>query len=164
MHTFKAFKPFTIVLFSFDSFWQTPPILFLPSLPLTVFWFYDGLIDIVPAQNRNRQNFAPVFLKTFPPYKNSFLHSLNTDNNMATNPVELTEPEREIFAKISANDVTGLKLALAQFKTSIDFVDENGMSPLQHACYKQNAEAVQSLLDRVRKDLGCKTKRFMFPT
>lgn len=83
---------------------------------------------------------------------------------MATNPVELTEPEREIFAKISANDVTGLKLALAQFKTSIDFVDENGMSPLQHACYKQNAEAVQSLLDRVRKDLGCKTKRFMFPT
>lgn len=71
---------------------------------------------------------------------------------MATNlpAVELTEPEREIFAKITANDVTGLKLALAQFQGSIDFVDENGMSPLQHACYKQNPEAVQSLLDRVR--------------
>lgn len=65
-------------------------------------------------------------------------------------PIELTELQREFFVKISANDVAGLKQLVAQLKTSIDFVDENGMSPLQHACYKQNAEAVQCLLDRVR--------------
>lgn len=79
----------------------------------------------------------------------------------ASSPVELTEVQREIFVKISASDVAGLQLALAQLKTSIDFVDENGMTPLQHACYKKNAEAVQALLDRVRGgyDLGVAPRR-----
>lgn len=66
-----------------------------------------------------------------------------------TKSVELSELEREIFEKITANDVAGLRVLLAALKTSIDFVDENGMTPLQHACYKQNQEAVQCFLDQV---------------
>lgn len=63
--------------------------------------------------------------------------------------VVLTETQREIFDSISKNDVDGLKLALSQHKTTINFVDENEMSALQHACYKGNKEAVQMLLDMV---------------
>uniref|UniRef100_A0A182YKR0 Uncharacterized protein n=1 Tax=Anopheles stephensi TaxID=30069 RepID=A0A182YKR0_ANOST len=35
-----------------------------------------------------------------------------------------------------------------QYKSCVDFVDENGMTPLQHAAYKGNKEAVQLLLDQ----------------
>lgn len=66
------------------------------------------------------------------------------------NKEELSDLQAEIFDKITKNDVGGLKMALAQLKTTVDFVDENGMTPLQHACYKMNKEAVQSLLDQVR--------------
>ena len=61
----------------------------------------------------------------------------------------LTDLQREIFTKISQNEVCELKTLLAQNKLKIDFVDENGMSPLQHACYKGNTEIVQMLLDQV---------------
>ena len=65
------------------------------------------------------------------------------------NNEELTDLQKSIFDKISKNDVGALKSLLTQLKTTVDFVDENGMSPLQHACYKTNKEAVQSLLDQV---------------
>lgn len=61
----------------------------------------------------------------------------------------LTDLQREIFTKISQNEVSELKALLAQNQIKIDFVDENGMSPLQHACYKGNKEIVQMLLDQV---------------
>lgn len=61
----------------------------------------------------------------------------------------LTDLQKEIFTKISQNEVSELKALLAQNKIKIDFVDENGMSPLQHACYKGNKEIVQMLLDQV---------------
>lgn len=61
----------------------------------------------------------------------------------------LTDLQREIFTKISQNEVSELKVLLGQNKLKIDFVDENGMSPLQHACYKGNKEIVQMLLDQV---------------
>lgn len=63
--------------------------------------------------------------------------------------VVLSETQREIFDTISKNDIDGLKAALSQHKTTINFVDENEMTPLQHACYKGNKEAVQMLLDMV---------------
>lgn len=58
--------------------------------------------------------------------------------------------EKEIFTRITKNEVTELKSLLAANKIKIDFVDDNGMSPLQHACYKGNKEIVQMLLDQVR--------------
>lgn len=62
---------------------------------------------------------------------------------------DLTQLQKDIFAKISNNEVCELKTLLATNKININFVDENGMSPLQHACYKGNKEIVQMLLDQV---------------
>lgn len=59
------------------------------------------------------------------------------------------DPQKEIFAKISDNKADELKALLAASKIKIDFIDENGMSPLQHASYKGNKEIVQMLLDHV---------------
>lgn len=64
------------------------------------------------------------------------------------NTVELTDTQKEIFEKITKNEIDGFKALLAQLKSSVNFVDENGMSPLQHACYKGNKNAVQMLLDQ----------------
>ena len=58
--------------------------------------------------------------------------------------------EKEIFAAIGKNETAQLKGLLAQLKgASVDITDENGMTPLQHACYKGNKEAVRMLLDQV---------------
>ncbi|KAL9698920.1 hypothetical protein quinque_002361 [Culex quinquefasciatus] len=62
--------------------------------------------------------------------------------------VVLTADQQQIFDRISKNEVSELKLVLGQFKQSVDFVDENGMTPLQHAAYKGNKDAVQLLLDQ----------------
>ncbi|KAE8747688.1 hypothetical protein FOCC_FOCC005667 [Frankliniella occidentalis] len=57
--------------------------------------------------------------------------------------------EKEILEKISANDVNGLQNLLSALKLgNVDYVDENGMTPLQHACYKGNKEIAQMLLDQ----------------
>lgn len=64
------------------------------------------------------------------------------------NNEQLSGLEIDIFDKISKNNVGALKMLLAQLETTVDFVDENGMTPLQHACYKMNKEAVQCLLDQ----------------
>ncbi|GAB0096235.1 ankyrin repeat and MYND domain-containing protein 2 [Sergentomyia squamirostris] len=56
--------------------------------------------------------------------------------------------EKDIFDKISKNEVTELRNILLELKTSVDFVDENGMTALQHACYKGNKEIAQMLIDR----------------
>lgn len=58
--------------------------------------------------------------------------------------------EKEILEKVSSNDANGLQSMFAGLKlSSVDFVDENGMTPLQHACYKGNKEIAQMLLDQV---------------
>ncbi|XP_015114985.1 ankyrin repeat and MYND domain-containing protein 2 [Diachasma alloeum] len=59
-----------------------------------------------------------------------------------------TDVQKEIFTKITNNEAGELKSLLASSKIKIDFVDENGMSPLQHACYKGNKEIAQMLLDQ----------------
>lgn len=63
--------------------------------------------------------------------------------------VQLTDVQRAIYEAITAKDVGALKTQLALLQTPVDFIDENGMTPLQHACYKQTHEAVQSILDQV---------------
>lgn len=62
---------------------------------------------------------------------------------------DMSDVEKDIFAKIANNDVNGLKNILVQQKIEVDIYDENGMTPLQHAAYKGNKEIVQMLLDRV---------------
>lgn len=59
----------------------------------------------------------------------------------------MSEVQREIFDLIAKNDTNGLKAALSSYSGSIDFTDDNGMTPLQHAAYKGNKEIVQYLLD-----------------
>lgn len=65
----------------------------------------------------------------------------------------LTVLQKDIFDKITKNDVGGLKFLLSQLTGTVDFVDENGMTPLQHACYKGNVESVQMLLDQVSENV-----------
>jgi ankyrin repeat protein len=68
---------------------------------------------------------------------------------MAPGNGNITDLQKDVFAKISKNEARELKRLLAKKKIKMDFVDENGMSPLQHACYKGNKEIVQMLLDQV---------------
>lgn len=71
-----------------------------------------------------------------------------------SNEEPLSEFQKNIFEKITNNEVGALKTLLTQLEGTIDFVDENGMTPLQHACYKGNKEAVQLLLDQVKNILA----------
>lgn len=67
------------------------------------------------------------------------------------NEVVLSDLQKQIIDKISGSDVAELKILLAQLEGSVDFVDENDMTPLQYACYKKNVEIVQLLIDMVYK-------------
>lgn len=58
--------------------------------------------------------------------------------------------QRKIFSAIEKNDVVRLKAFLTEIN-NVNFVDENSMTPLQHAAYKGNKEIVQILLDQVSK-------------
>lgn len=64
---------------------------------------------------------------------------------------ELTSVQKKIFEAIPKGDLGELKTLLAQLQGTADFSDENGMTPLQHACYKGNTDLVQILLDQVRE-------------
>jgi ankyrin repeat protein len=68
---------------------------------------------------------------------------------MATEMEELSETQKNVFVKITDNDVLSLKTLISQPEFNVEFVDENGMTPLQHAAYKGNKEIVQVLLDQV---------------
>lgn len=65
------------------------------------------------------------------------------------NADSLTDVQKSIIESIPKGDVGELKTLLTQLQGTADFVDENGMTPLQHACYKGNTELVQILLDQV---------------
>ncbi|XP_050074788.1 ankyrin repeat and MYND domain-containing protein 2 [Anopheles maculipalpis] len=71
-----------------------------------------------------------------------------TDATSTIPKVVLTADQQAIFNRIAKNENSELRLLLSQFKSCVDFVDENGMTPLQHAAYKGNKEAVQLLLDQ----------------
>lgn len=66
------------------------------------------------------------------------------------NANELTDVQKKIFETIPNANVGELKTLLTQLQGTADFVDENGMTPLLHACYKGNTDLVQILLDQVR--------------
>ncbi|CRK92769.1 CLUMA_CG006293, isoform A [Clunio marinus] len=60
---------------------------------------------------------------------------------------EMSDTQNEIFKCISNGNIIELKSKLASHNGSIDFTDENGMTPLQHSAYKGSKEIVQLLLD-----------------
>lgn len=61
---------------------------------------------------------------------------------------EVSDDEKKIFQAIEKNDTLALKLLLTE-KENVNILDENLMTPLQHASYKGNREMVQMLLDQV---------------
>ncbi|XP_031846094.1 ankyrin repeat and MYND domain-containing protein 2 [Nomia melanderi] len=67
---------------------------------------------------------------------------------MAPDMEDITDVQKKIFDIIRDNSVLELKMLLVANKVKMDFVDENGISPLQHACYKGRKEIVQILLDQ----------------
>ncbi|KAJ8882403.1 hypothetical protein PR048_014211 [Dryococelus australis] len=67
---------------------------------------------------------------------------------MASTDTGLSEIEKDVFAKIANSDANGLKNVLLQNEIKPDILDENGMTPLQHAAYKGNIEIAQMLLDQ----------------
>lgn len=77
-----------------------------------------------------------------------------TTSGTPATTVALTDVQKQIFEAITSKDVGALKTRLAQLDTSVDFIDDSGMTPLQHACYKQTREAVQCILDQVSA-VGC---------
>lgn len=58
-----------------------------------------------------------------------------------------SEIEKKIFEAITNNDVNLLKTLLVD-QQEINILDENSMTPLQHAAYKGNKEMVQMFLDQ----------------
>lgn len=58
------------------------------------------------------------------------------------------EDNSKIFEAIASNDAALLKALLAERPHSANALDENKMTPLQHAAYKGSKEMVQLLLDQ----------------
>lgn len=63
-------------------------------------------------------------------------------------PKELNEDDKKVFQAIDKNDVSLLKAALVN-KQNVNILNENLITPLQHASYRGNKEMVQTLLDQV---------------
>ncbi|XP_030372768.1 ankyrin repeat and MYND domain-containing protein 2 [Scaptodrosophila lebanonensis] len=61
--------------------------------------------------------------------------------------VQLDDIQKLVFERIAKNDTSSFKQLVVQLKNGVNFVDNDGMTPLQHACCKGNKDAVQILLD-----------------
>lgn len=66
-----------------------------------------------------------------------------------TNENSMSENEKKVFEAIVNNDAVLLKALLTENPQNVNILDENQMTPLQHAAYKGNKELVQILLDQV---------------
>lgn len=66
-----------------------------------------------------------------------------------TNENLMSENEKKVFEAIVNNDAVLLKALLTENPQNVNILDENQMTPLQHAAYKGNKELVQILLDQV---------------
>lgn len=73
---------------------------------------------------------------------NSILESYTEDKNQ-------NEVETLVFKYIAENKYNELKSLFGQNKIKADIYDNDGMTPLQHACYKGNKDIVELLLEQV---------------
>lgn len=71
------------------------------------------------------------------------------DDSKEKNPnAHLSALQKDILDAIAKKDVTRLKQNLVELKSPIDFYDDSGMTPLQHAAFKGEKNAVELILDR----------------
>lgn len=64
--------------------------------------------------------------------------------------IQLNHMQKQLLDTIIANDTDGFKNLIGRFRRcDAHFVDENGMTTMQHACCKGNEEIVRILLDIV---------------
>lgn len=61
---------------------------------------------------------------------------------------EAPSADQALVQAVVANSLEQVVSAAASGTVNVNCVDEHGMSPLQHACYKGNAEIANFLLDR----------------
>lgn len=74
---------------------------------------------------------------------------LSEDESKEKNPnTHLSTLQKDILDAIAKKDVTCLKQSLIELKSPIDFYDDSGMTPLQHAAFKGDKTAVELILDR----------------
>ena len=57
--------------------------------------------------------------------------------------------DSEVFKAVVNNDLAHLKLLFSEHKIKPDLYDPDGMTPLQHACYKGNKEITEFLIAKV---------------
>lgn len=57
--------------------------------------------------------------------------------------------ETEVFKAVVNQDLSQLKLIFATRNVEPDLYDKEGMTPLQHACYKGNKDIVDFLIEKV---------------
>ncbi|XP_078580177.1 ankyrin repeat and MYND domain-containing protein 2-like [Branchiostoma floridae x Branchiostoma japonicum] len=65
---------------------------------------------------------------------------------MAPKKGDLNDDEKDLIAQINAGDISQVKTLLSKNNVRVDCLDENGMTPLQHAAYKAQTEICQFLL------------------
>lgn len=74
---------------------------------------------------------------------------LSEDESKEKNPnTHLSALQKDILDAIAKKDLTRLKQNLVELKSPIDFYDDSGMTPLQHAAFKGDKTAVELILDR----------------
>lgn len=62
---------------------------------------------------------------------------------------ELSEEEKKVFDLISKGDLSGLATHMTLHGIKPNILDDHGMTPLTHACFKGNKEISQFLIDQV---------------
>ncbi|KAL1490959.1 hypothetical protein ABEB36_011628 [Hypothenemus hampei] len=67
---------------------------------------------------------------------------------LETNEDPTIAGEKKVFEAINNNDSVLLKVLLTENPQYVNILDENRMTPLQHAAYKGNKELVRTLLDQ----------------
>lgn len=67
---------------------------------------------------------------------------------MSNNKPKLNEKEKKLYSLIEENSIEEVKRLLNDQDVKIDCLDDQGMTPLQHAAFRGNYEMCQLLLDR----------------
>lgn len=76
---------------------------------------------------------------------------------------EKEDLEKLVFKYIAENNYNELRSLFSQYKLKANIYDKDGMTPLQHACYKRNKDIVELLLEQV-SFFGSLYKAFVYVT
>lgn len=115
----------------------------LGFLTVTYFGIYK-LTSLFPVLDQQQEP-SSVDIR----FQNAFFVKKSLINMTETNENSMSENEKKVFEAIVNNDAVLLKALLTENPQNVNILDENQMTPLQHAAYKGNKELVQILLDQV---------------